>query len=665
MAKKRDALVLPIIKADGSQRTLKDLRNAVKGYREELAGLEKGTDEYNKVLEKLAANQSEINNLNEDAKIATLNLTQQFQQATTAARGVVGGFTAIQSVLALLGQESDALAQTFVKLQAAMALLQSLTAITSGIKAATIAFRAFSAAILASPIGLIAGSIAALTTGVIALSVALSNVSKEAKIINDLAEIEERNILRLNKQRAYELELMRAKGASQIELLTTEKELLLIEAKRSLQLALDSQARINQLKQLKEEGLLLRRNRLELEALQAQQTKNYERYKELESQTIELDKQINLITVANEKKAADDAAKIAEKRAENAANERLKKQEQFNQQELAAQLKFNEQNNAIAAEGQKRITDAYQGQQRLNFVQQQIQLNQQLIASYQNQADKEGATWQERLKFQTEYRQLQSENFKLQQEQESLSQEIADNEAKRRKEEDEDIERRIELYGRLIKAQNPRELTAQEQLEEAQKEAETFWVLANNQEASLEVREKALDDYNKAIQNSLKIQGQIAKAEEDIQQSRVMVVQQAFSAISALLGEQTAAGKTAAIAAATIDTYQAANKALAAYPPPFSYTAAAATIATGIANVKKILAVKTPNASAKESAVDISDALPTFPSSAQAIVETHNNMNEQDEYFFNNGEWNKVYVTAQDINDVQNKVSVASTENTF
>ena len=47
------------------------------------------------------------------------------------------------------------------------------------------------------------------------------------------------------------------------------------------------------------------------------------------------------------------------------------------------------------------------------------------------------------------------------------------------------------------------------------------------------------------------------------------------------------------MAQATIDTYQAANKALATYPPPFSYIAAAASIATGIANVKKIVATKT------------------------------------------------------------------------
>lgn len=53
-----------------------------------------------------------------------------------------------------------------------------------------------------------------------------------------------------------------------------------------------------------------------------------------------------------------------------------------------------------------------------------------------------------------------------------------------------------------------------------------------------------------------------------------------------------AVGKGFAYAQAVVDTYAAANKALAAYPPPFSYVAAAASIATGIANVAKINATK-------------------------------------------------------------------------
>jgi hypothetical protein len=80
--------------------------------------------------------------------------------------------------------------------------------------------------------------------------------------------------------------------------------------------------------------------------------------------------------------------------------------------------------------------------------------------------------------------------------------------------------------------------------------------------------------------------------ERNVQNNIQELYADAFSNIATILGENTAAGKAAAIAEATISTYQAANKALAAYPPPFSYIAAGAAIATGLANVKKITAVK-------------------------------------------------------------------------
>ncbi len=53
-----------------------------------------------------------------------------------------------------------------------------------------------------------------------------------------------------------------------------------------------------------------------------------------------------------------------------------------------------------------------------------------------------------------------------------------------------------------------------------------------------------------------------------------------------------AIGKTAAVSVATIDTFQAANKALASAPPPFNFGLAGAVIAAGMANVARIVGVK-------------------------------------------------------------------------
>ena len=73
----------------------------------------------------------------------------------------------------------------------------------------------------------------------------------------------------------------------------------------------------------------------------------------------------------------------------------------------------------------------------------------------------------------------------------------------------------------------------------------------------------------------------------------------ALATFSQLAGEETAMGKALSVASAIIATYTGANKALAAgaATPPLGYINAAAIIATGLINVKKILSVKVPGQS--------------------------------------------------------------------
>ena len=81
-----------------------------------------------------------------------------------------------------------------------------------------------------------------------------------------------------------------------------------------------------------------------------------------------------------------------------------------------------------------------------------------------------------------------------------------------------------------------------------------------------------------------------------------------------MFGKNTAASKTLKVAGAVMDTYVAANNALAeGGPPPLNYIQAAAVIAAGIANVKKILEVKVPNDTA---GATINAAVATAPTQA-------------------------------------------------
>jgi hypothetical protein len=63
-----------------------------------------------------------------------------------------------------------------------------------------------------------------------------------------------------------------------------------------------------------------------------------------------------------------------------------------------------------------------------------------------------------------------------------------------------------------------------------------------------------------------------------------------FQGLSAYNKKFFAAYKAFAIAQAIINTYQGATKALATYPPPFNFIAAAATVASGLAQVATIRA---------------------------------------------------------------------------
>jgi len=84
------------------------------------------------------------------------------------------------------------------------------------------------------------------------------------------------------------------------------------------------------------------------------------------------------------------------------------------------------------------------------------------------------------------------------------------------------------------------------------------------------------------------------------QDEKVRIVSKGFSDLSQILGEETAAGKAAAIASATISTYQSAissYNSLAGIPiigPALGFAAAGAAVASGIGTVKKIMSTKVP-----------------------------------------------------------------------
>jgi hypothetical protein len=143
--------------------------------------------------------------------------------------------------------------------------------------------------------------------------------------------------------------------------------------------------------------------------------------------------------------------------------------------------------------------------------------------------------------------------------------------------------------------------------------------------------------------------------------------------LAAIVGQQTAAGKTLAIATALINTYQGASEALkekSTLPQPFStiarFAAAGAIIANGIRTVKQITSVKVPSGGGgggQGGANPISGTAPVTAPIAQGVsvqqTAVTNGVN------IKNTDAIKAFVVERDITDSQDRVAKIKAAATF
>lgn len=176
-----------------------------------------------------------------------------------------------------------------------------------------------------------------------------------------------------------------------------------------------------------------------------------------------------------------------------------------------------------------------------------------------------------------------------------------------------------------------------------------------------EDRKKASDDYfasqaEVAIANA-KADEELAATKKKINEDALAQGAQTLGVASELLGKQTDAGKAAAIAEATINTYKAATSAysaLAGIPivgPALGGVAAGVAVAAGIANVKKIIAVKTPG-SGSGSGGGTAPTTRFISSSNNQLAETLGGQTQQQTQALQQQPI-KAYVTTKDINTGQ------------
>jgi hypothetical protein len=144
--------------------------------------------------------------------------------------------------------------------------------------------------------------------------------------------------------------------------------------------------------------------------------------------------------------------------------------------------------------------------------------------------------------------------------------------------------------------------------------------------ASEEDRKKFIAENEKAITDIKLLEGQVRTANAQFAADQL-------SAIAAIAGQDTAAGKALSVAAATISTYLSAQKAYESQFKPVAIVdspirgaiAAGVAIATGIANVRKILSVQVPGGRGGGGGAGISTSSPVAPQLSPQVTATQVN----------------------------------------
>jgi hypothetical protein len=475
---------------------------------------------------------------------------------------VAGGFAAVQGGMALFGAQSEDVEKTLLKVQSAMALSQGLQAIgesvdsfkqlgavvqsttafkkldTLATAAATVVQRLFSSAVTTTAVSFNALKTAIVSTGIGALVVGLGYLVAKMNESSDATEEMTERQKDLNKQLEYGKELAdaNAKGidfATQIELADAKKR----------------GASDKELTQIKIDGVnaRLKANSDEINSIASTQKEGYnltkeqnKRIQELRAENLDLERKGRL-EIANFN--ADQAAK--ERDAENKSAEEKKADRRQRQKEAKEQAKKDAEELKAALKAQSDATAANELE---------------ITKAIGDAQDKNAEAFMTRSEI--EEREVNDKYFRL-----------------------------IELAKQQGKDTLDLEIAQANEINDirVKSDAEDLKIKQDNAAATEEIEKD-----NAAATE------EIEKEKQQARQQWLAAGANTLKQAASLLGESTDAGKAAAIAAATIETYQAAvssYNSLSGIPivgPALGAVAAGVAVASGIANVKKILAVKTP-----------------------------------------------------------------------
>jgi len=510
-----------------------------------------------------------------DAKALTdaFNPDAKFKALAGAANIAAGALSGFEGIMGLIGVESKEAQQAILKVQSALALSQGLNVLQEipdtfkNIKAVAIdAFKGIKTAIGSTGIGLLVVALGTVYAYWDDIKEAVSGVSAEQKKLNAESK----------KNLAQEQEKLKAIG-SQDEILKlqgkSEREILKMKIAQTDETIAASKidlARIETTNEQQQKGVELNYKYLKsfIDFISIPQRLIFETYAKTINKVIDL---INKIPIPGIKIDA----KIDEKFADKAAD-------------YITKLGFDPEKTRL--EGEKTVKEA---QLKLDELANQKAGFQNQINSIDKQAGEEAAKIAE-----DNAKALEESRKRSREDDEALRNEITQAIS-------DSLDKQSEF---LVSAQESEEQKVKDKYFRLIEYAKQFGIDTKELEIAqdIELNEIRLAAQQKSLENekansAAKIK--IAEEEAAAKQKALQSMSSGLKTAASLLGESTAAGKAAAIAATTIDTIQSGVSAfkgmVSAVPGPVGIAlgavAAAGALASGYASVKKILAVKTPN----------------------------------------------------------------------
>jgi hypothetical protein len=586
-------------------------------YREAIQEVQTLADTYgatSREAAEAAKRAAELKDRIEESKSLTdaFNPDAKFNALSGSIGGVLNGFQAYEGAMGLIGAESEALQETLLKVQSAMALSQgiqgALEAKDAFVNLTSVVKNSFSAMTTASKLFAVTG-IGALVTGVAYLMGAFDDttesISKYASAQKTSNDIQQKAI----EDSAEELSALN-KLQTQIndETLTREQKNLAVKKLQDaypdlLKNVNSEKLSINELNKAVVLNIKLAEARARINAAESLRASKYQEILteeiKLQKERQDIEKERQLLEqdpLKNEQRLIflEQQAKKTQERI-NAAKEEIKQIDGITKADEALIAKVEEQTKVYETETPKVIK---QVKERADYT---TKLEKEQIDAMEDGMQKRIAL----LEFQQkeELAGIDKNGKKAGELKKAIEDRYAKEIEKVRYEFRDRSDRDDEIN--LEKKVATRISTGKLELEAEEAIRTQIYQMNLEQDEKDKARIKQLNEYRvQAVKDGLQTISNLAElfaGKSEKQQKRAFQVQKAVN-----------------IANAVIDTYKAANTALASSPPPFNYIAMAAAITAGLVNVKKIASQQFQSSSSSSggggtpSAPEVAQAAPQF-----------------------------------------------------